>query len=590
MERGLVNLNDLLVGERVFEIPLYQRQYAWEERQLDDLWNDLIYLDPGKKHFFGTVLMKDTGQKKKAGITTFKVSQIIDGQQRIVTTLILLREVLEQLQALPKSKITPKEIRKLREDYLKYKNVYKMELLGDDAEFFRKNIIDGKEYPVELLTPSRRRLYFAREFYKKKLEQAKEEKTNPEFRNFLLDLKEKIGGLDVIRYAVEKDEDAVLIFETVNDRGKQLSKLEKTKSFLMHTVYLCTTKDSTTNLERVNEHFMNIYRYLEQICNTERGEDLDVESIQRYHFIIYETDEKEVIQDYFEYLKKKVRSLYNQDKAKCLKYVLDYSEDLEKSFFALKEIVEYSNKDEMDRWLMKFFVLGRVANFLPLLLAIWIKTKRDKEKLTDILKVIESISFRTYAVGGKRADKGASSLYQLANAFYKGGLSTKAATELAIDWMAPVSDAVFEKNLRAEDFEDETAHRDIKYLFFEYETFLRAVKKEPLEIDVDKWISNKFEIEHIWADKAKVPSSLKKVHEKCKGKLGNLTVASKSWNASWGNKDFVKKRPQYAKSVLRVQRQLSKNKKWGKKQIKEREDEIVTFASHRWAIPKVHSG
>lgn len=40
MERGLAPFKELIVGKRVFEVPIYQRNYSWEERQLEDLWDD----------------------------------------------------------------------------------------------------------------------------------------------------------------------------------------------------------------------------------------------------------------------------------------------------------------------------------------------------------------------------------------------------------------------------------------------------------------------------------------------------------------------------------------------------------------------
>ena len=57
MNGSLVSLNGLLTGNQVFDIPVYQRGYAWERKNLEDLWEDLYYLDPSKKHYFGTVLL-----------------------------------------------------------------------------------------------------------------------------------------------------------------------------------------------------------------------------------------------------------------------------------------------------------------------------------------------------------------------------------------------------------------------------------------------------------------------------------------------------------------------------------------------------
>jgi uncharacterized protein with ParB-like and HNH nuclease domain len=60
MERGLTVFKDLIIGDRLFQVPIYQRNYSWEEKQWDDLWNDLLYLGSDKRHYFGTLLLKTT--------------------------------------------------------------------------------------------------------------------------------------------------------------------------------------------------------------------------------------------------------------------------------------------------------------------------------------------------------------------------------------------------------------------------------------------------------------------------------------------------------------------------------------------------
>ena len=73
MEKGLTSLKDFFIGDRAFEIPVYQRNYSWEEKQCDDLWNDLFYLKPGKKHYFGTILIKRANKTKEQGLKSFEI-------------------------------------------------------------------------------------------------------------------------------------------------------------------------------------------------------------------------------------------------------------------------------------------------------------------------------------------------------------------------------------------------------------------------------------------------------------------------------------------------------------------------------------
>ncbi len=96
MSGNLVDLNGLLGGSRLFDIPVYQRSYAWEKKNLQDIWEDLYYLDASKDHYFGTALLKDSGNTTEEGFNEFKRFDIIDGQQRLTTVLILLREIISK--------------------------------------------------------------------------------------------------------------------------------------------------------------------------------------------------------------------------------------------------------------------------------------------------------------------------------------------------------------------------------------------------------------------------------------------------------------------------------------------------------------
>jgi uncharacterized protein with ParB-like and HNH nuclease domain len=590
MERGLSTFNSLIIGNRIFRIPLYQRHYSWDKKQWDDLWNDLMYLKSGKKHYFGTILQKATGSRKTSGITDFDVYEIIDGQQRITTALIFLKAIISQLNAITEGDLE-EDLKKLREDYLKYKDVYKLELLGDDQEFFRRNVINDEEYPDEILTPSQRRLLEAKLYFMGKLEELKKTLNLDEFNNLLFEFKRRIGDMEIIRYQVENDADAVLIFETVNDRGKPLTNLEKTKSFLMHTIYLSAPEELEGHLDQVNASFADVYRWIEDIRNTIRGRNLGEDDIQRYHFVIYESKAKgsrDISYEYLSYLKDRIRGLYRQDSIQCLDYVLNYTKDLRRAFYALKEIISLEKGNGIEELISKLFVLERVANFYPLLIATWIRFREEKEKMEGILTLIETMAFRTYAIGRRRADTGESWLYNLAYKVHSENLGyDDIVNELRSVIRYYENDRAFERDLGVENFYRRVSSKDKKYLLFEYEKFLREQSGEPLDINLGDILTPDFEIEHIWASdpsKLNLSADLVEIHEQYKDKLGNLTIASQSWNSRWGNESFEVKKKEYQNSLLRVQKTLSDIEQWGKEQIEKRESGIVEFASSRWKI------
>jgi len=59
----ILSLGEFLKS-KIFKVPSYQRNYAWENKHLRDLWNDLYYISDDKKHFFGTIIVKESEKNK----------------------------------------------------------------------------------------------------------------------------------------------------------------------------------------------------------------------------------------------------------------------------------------------------------------------------------------------------------------------------------------------------------------------------------------------------------------------------------------------------------------------------------------------
>jgi uncharacterized protein with ParB-like and HNH nuclease domain/alkylated DNA nucleotide flippase Atl1 len=100
MQVGESTLKTLIEGQKQFQVPLYQRQYAWEGAQLSQLWEDVLeqydLLTPDENgrlgdspptHFLGSVVLAPSPMIHAHGVTPFIV---IDGQQRLTTLLIAL--------------------------------------------------------------------------------------------------------------------------------------------------------------------------------------------------------------------------------------------------------------------------------------------------------------------------------------------------------------------------------------------------------------------------------------------------------------------------------------------------------------------
>src|SRR5690554_788278 len=83
------NLNKLLgVANRQLTIPAYQRPYAWEAEQVDELWHDIVET-LGSNHFMGSVVLCSPDQARP---------EVIDGQQRLTTIILLLALIRDEYQ------------------------------------------------------------------------------------------------------------------------------------------------------------------------------------------------------------------------------------------------------------------------------------------------------------------------------------------------------------------------------------------------------------------------------------------------------------------------------------------------------------
>lgn len=87
------SLQELLEGTKQYQVPLYQRTYAWSRAQLERLWDDVAKLaedrvdDPGATHFIGSLVLAPSPTNGPTGVQEYLV---VDGQQRLTTLSILL--------------------------------------------------------------------------------------------------------------------------------------------------------------------------------------------------------------------------------------------------------------------------------------------------------------------------------------------------------------------------------------------------------------------------------------------------------------------------------------------------------------------
>jgi uncharacterized protein with ParB-like and HNH nuclease domain len=581
MDNGQKTLNSLFDGKKIFKIPEYQRAYAWDiEKQLPDFLDDFKNQKLDKDYFFGTILFQEMG---KHGV--YDIIEIVDGQQRI-TTLIIFMNILLSLV----SGIDENDLELYKETYIKYRAAYKLQVLSDDNEFFQTYIIERNPMPKGIIsTPSQKKLYKAKEYF--------EEKLSTEFtNNELLELLEKVAKTKVLTYSVQDKAEATLIFETTNDRGKELTNLEKTKSFLMYKTYI-TNDEPTTMLDAIQSRFSNIYRAYQDIEN----EGIDENSILLYNFIAYGIWSLNNQKEYYSYMNMVKNHLNdmikNGDINSAMQYIDEYSKTLRETFIIVREILMNPVPEFTD-----IKILNRLAVFYPMLIKCYRYDSTDeKTEFRKICHLCEIFSFRAYSICRKLSNAGESRFYTLARDFNGDFEQLRDNLKDMINGYSPEKD--FMKLLGDSDFYEYYSSPVKNYFFWKYENYLRAVEQPVAsellaETFTSKDAKLKFSIEHIVSQNPK--KSMQKVilealkhdritesfAEKYLHSIGNLTIDPSSANNSKGNMDVDEKNSYYfRKAPFKTQNELESflvEEKWTHKSIETRADKLFKFAQIQW--------
>lgn len=617
MQTGKKSFKELIPGQELFYVPRYQRNYSWEEEHRKDLWEDLLEsLD--KTHYIGTVLIESSGGE---GGSLYEEIGIIDGQQRITTLTILLFELQRWFREHDRDRYA----RNILSKYIVAEDQQRLRLQeNEDARFFREYVLESVIDPdlstqrkdptseLTLNTPSKRRLAETKDFFRTKLKEAPPDPA--EFQDeveFCEALYDTIQNLDLLAYVVESRAEAARIFQTVNDRGKGLTDLEITKSYLMHRLALTTeeSNDSRTEelIRKVQESFNQMYSDIERISDTRVGSGLDEDQVQRYHFITWNPEwttghRDRLYQDHLTH----VKAAFETNGGDLPERIIDYAQELERTFLLLRELVTAEKIEDarLRSRLRNLFAVGRLGNFYPLLITAYDQKKRGlvtSEQFRRLLEKIETFIVRTYLIEQKAADTGRTKAYPLARQFYYSdpdrqadGITPKSVGAVIDALGAHIhnycSDTTLEENLFDSEvypyFAESNRLSELRYLLYAYELHLEE-QREGIPFDVQDVVNNRdhrFTVEHIWPRNppADMEDSRRETVHTNTHRLGNLTLMTLEDNAFHSNDSFAEKRQKFEGSKFRMLNRVFENEGWSVDRIAERERRMIKAIKSRW--------
>ena len=216
-------IEDLFLGAEYYVIPRFQRPYSWESSNLDDFWRDVVF-DNEVGYFIGPmVAWRDDDSS---------IRRLVDGQQRMTTVAIMFAVIRNHLTELGETKLAQGVHRYLEKYNRDNEPAY---TLQPEVPAPYLNQVIFKQEPDDSVTPSteeERALSSAANQLQKLIGEEVQKRQDP--LKWLLELRNRLLGLRVIWVEHGNEDDAYIIFETLNSRGKDLEVVDLLKNLLLN--------------------------------------------------------------------------------------------------------------------------------------------------------------------------------------------------------------------------------------------------------------------------------------------------------------------------------------------------------------------
>ena len=609
-----------IFSDSYFRVPDYQRGYSWEERHLKALWQDIqnIDLEKDRQHYVGLLTVQKVGKEETDkwkgdlrlnGETFF----VIDGQQRL-TTLIILLQVLHQ-----KAKLSEDFDKSLfmteqgTDDAIKSKFLYEESKTTKQPSFFFGYQIDDPSYECfktkilgtesmaaanERETVYTQNLIRAKKYFEARFTTELNRTTSPKTKlEIIKKWYDKITQGLVFSYLKIDNTSKINIhvtFETMNNRGKSLSKLELLKNRLIYLSTLLENEDHEKEQlrEDINNAWKTIYTYL----GKDSSKKLDDDEFLQNHWIMYFPRGSFEIGKFGEYLLDDIfiiqKIIDNKLKYEdIVKYIKSIQIAVEVWFFMHNPNHSDANLSDGERsFLERLNDLGFMS-FKPLVMAaLHLKHRGFTEDNHYLLHNIERYIFVFALSQSRNTDNSrhepytwSRDVYQYQQTISDIRLKINERTTAKLNWVAFktfLEDGKNTNNPKKGWYKWDK----LRYFLYEYEMHLRHKTGVTDKIKRSDFKENS--IEHIYPQnpKNKIPFDITKRY--CNS-LGNLVLLSTSKNIGFSNDTFEDKRKDYATGSCSEIEVATTYEVWNHHTIKERGTKMLDFLCERYGISKL---
>jgi len=550
-----------------FKIPRFQRPYSWERAEVEDFWNDTI-VESESEYFIGSIVLFKFGEG---------VFGIVDGQQRLTTITMFLCSLRNLLRDFGYMPLAQGLHRLVERPDINDKNQYVLQtetsypFLQEHIQNFgtlESNVEPGDE---EL------RLKEAFDYLNEGLKGAAssiqgdttltDEKKRAQLSAKLIQMRDKMLRLKVIVITLNSEDDAYLIFETLNTRGRDL-----TVSDLVRTHVTRMIPQRNANVDTAKDRFNAVVDAFE----ASNGE-ASVNSFLHHYWL-----------SKYDYITEK--KLYKQFK-KTIR-TKEQAKGFLESFETDADVYRLIHEPDSRRWrieelplkeALSALLLFRVRQQLPFVLSVlreYFAGTLNLKQAKRALCAVEKFHFAFTAVTSQRSSGGISFMYAL-HARQLQKASTQAAKIQQINTLlAKLQDKVpayqeFEANFRTIMASEQFTKRKPLVLYI-----LGRMSRELGRLNLDM---SRMTIEHLAHQSQGKGSALTDEHV---AEIGNLLLVDQNLNEKLGTKPFPEKLKLIeAAAAVWTDEFLGKQTSWGQNEIRKRTDHLAKLAFDKvWSV------
>jgi hypothetical protein len=542
-----------VLSDRRLAVPIYQRSYSWDEDEVGDFWDDLLSaFSDGSEYFIGNIVL--SAEESDDSFT------IIDGQQRLATTQIMygaIRNIFEQRDDKKRAGIVQDKYI-ATPDLLTGEDVPRLRLNSDDSPFYRQLIVENADAGgIAELKGSHKLIRNSYEMLQLKM-LSEAEKAGDDWVTLLnkwtmfLEKKVRIVVVDVPTEA-----DAFLIFETLNDRGADLTIADLLKNYLFGK--------SGEELDTVRDAWVSALGALEM-----SAENSTFTSFIRHLWSSMHGATRE-------------RLLYKSIKERITTRVhaVDFGQNLRESSRLYAAILNsdheiWSELGTITKKNVEALMRLDLEQMRPLLLALMQHFSPDE--LKKALRALVSWGVRGLIVGGIGGGKAEKAYCDGALKVRSGQVKT---TSDLLDVLSPIipTDEEFHASFSKARV---TKSKLARYYLIALENTVRDEPEPELVPNEDEEQVN---LEHILPknpEPTEWPAFPDDEHRTWVNRMGNLVLLQKGPNDRIGNKPWAVKKPILQASQLALTRESAEEADWIKEAITRRQDRLADLAVNTW--------